>query len=227
MDFTVFSPFTNKYHAWNDLASYTDKQFAKHQSASSFKATAIALGIFTASVIVGLATFGVGGVALFRTLVGRYVKPLPPGGKVANAAAVALPNDKRKALEQILKTQQQKFPQNERLPKLKQFLLQDSYTYNKKDYDLGYEDFFGVGWLDPNRDRKFLQEMNKKYPKAIQLLQDPAIDARNRFGLNDSTRLANNNIYGLFLAAQEKKCPEIQALLKEAMICCILRDFSK
>lgn len=133
-------------------------------------------------------------------------------------------------LQAIFNKEKKQFPhQAKRLDMLYSFLTQDNYTYSEADYDMGFEDNFGVKWIFTKNpaDKKFLEQMSQKYPNAIKELEvaDPAEMIKDsRIGvLNQDVRLANNNIYCLLLFSQNKKCPEIQMLLKEAMIYCLLK----
>lgn len=215
MDVSIFSPFSKQYHAFQDLIGYTHKEREKGDTG---KAVACAAAIFGASILVGTFTLGFGGVALFRTLVNSYVGT---SGKTVKVAKNCLNQQQSEKLIKIIDAQKNTFPACPgRYNRLREFLLQDSFNWQEKDYDLGIEDYFGVLWISPGNgaDLAFLQQMQRKYPSAIKELGD------KRFGLDETTRLANNNIASLFDAA--KKHPEIQALLKEAIVYCLLRDKS-
>jgi hypothetical protein len=136
-------------------------------------------------------------------------------------------------LGDILKKTQKKYPLNLKLPRLIEFLTSDEFQYYEEDYDVGFEDNFRVGWLLPGEkpeDKRFLEELHKKYPHAIEVLNTFSHEDEgskiNLFSLNSATRYANNDIAMLFSLAKEKNCPEIEKLIKDAMIFCILRDFS-
>ena len=125
-----------------------------------------------------------------------------------------------KKLAEIIEKRRAQFPKND-WAKLTQFLIGTRFKYEEKDYDLGFENNFDVGWIDPTKDRKFLEKMAKDYPTAMKALEN-----EEYFKLNNNTRFANNNIAELFSLAKEKKCPEIVDLIKESMIYLLLRDFS-
>ncbi len=230
---SILNPFSNKYHACDDLLRHAADEFGKHDAATTAKTVAVTLGIFTLSACVGVLTFGVGGVALFRTLVGCVAKPLPPaaGAKVNKVASSIITATEQEQLKVVFKKTEGFHPhQKERLDRLFQYLTDDTFIYHKTYYDIGFEDNFGVHWIEQRnpKDKEFLEKMRQKYPTAIQQLESAApheVMEESRIGIaGQDIRLANNNIFNLLVVAEKKKSPEIHKLLREAMIYSLLRN---
>ncbi len=210
---SIINPFSNKYHACHDLTEY----------AKGPKTVAVALGIFALSACVGVLTFGVGGVALFRTLA-AYVTD-PRSAKVHKVAANILTSSQEKDLKAVFKKTNDLYPhQTQRLDTLFQYLTDDTFVYKETYYDMGYEDNFGLRWIQASD--PFLEKMRQKYPAEVALLQSASTDEvmdESRIGARgQDIRLANNNIFNLLVVAE--KNPEIHKLLRETMIYSLLKQ---
>ncbi len=106
-----------------------------------------------------------------------------------------------------------------RAPKLYRFFTDPSFAPDPKtDYDLDIENTYGVLWIGPQAsgdDRRFIELLRKKYAADFDRIERHISDPRNRFILDDCTRLADNNIASLFDDAKTE--PMIRDVLRDAL----------
>ena len=104
-------------------------------------------------------------------------------------------------------------------PKLYRFFTDPSFAPDPKtDYDLDIENTYGVLWIaaqEGGEDRTFIERLRKKYASDFDRIERKISDKRNRFRLDDCTRLANNNIASLFGDAQTE--PMIRDVLRDVL----------
>ncbi len=224
----LLNPFSDNYHACDAFFTYASRELNKQDTATTLKTLGVACGIFTLSAVVGVFTFGIGGVALFRTLVASVTTPTAK--RVEKVAASIIPENSDKELKNIFDKTESMFPhQSKRLKTLFTYLTDDTFIYNTKYYDLGYEDNFGVRRITYSnlQDREFLDSMRRKYLPAVmqlELLPPEKIMDESRIGkAGQDIRLANNNIYNILSLAEEKKSSELHKLLREALIYSLLK----
>ena len=108
-----------------------------------------------------------------------------------------------------------------------QFFNDPDFVYQRYEYDLGFEDTFGVMWLDEQTDAEFLRYLWDKYPDVLRVIDEKLNkrpQPRTYFTLNTFTRFADNDIATLF------RCnagPQHISLLREALTYCVKREVGK
>lgn len=101
---------------------------------------------------------------------------------------------------------------------LTQFFVDKNYMPSSNAvYDMGVEDIFGVLWIDPRKDQEFLTTFRDKFQKDLHLLNKVSVNCH--FRLDDSTRLANNDIASFLNAAQTE--PKLGEMFRYTLTYCL------